>query len=235
MVRITLEGDMSEFTSAGPTDHVKVFFPGADGKLNAPWLNEEGRIQRDENLEYISRDYTPLNWTSSTLDLDFVIHSHNGPASMWAQQASEGDQLVVGGPRGSREVPTGADWWVLIADASAVPALGRWFQQAPVGQRIKAFVFGSESLADYPLPQDADVEWVLGDFDPEPHLRELDLQEGTGYVWAAGEATSLIGLRRYLRRELEWPREQVDVDGYWRQGVGDADHHAPIDPEDPED
>jgi len=234
IIRITFEGDMSGFTSLGPTDHVKVFFPGADGQLNAPWLDDDGRIQRDPTLEYISRDYTPLNWSGSRLDLDFVVHDNGGPAAGWAKQAEQGDEVVVGGPRGSQEPPTGADWWLLIADSTAIPALGRWFEQAPVGQEVKALVFGDESLAEYPLPADADVEWVLGDFDPEPYVRDLNLTDGTGYVWAAGEATSLVGLRRYLRRELGWPRERVDVDGYWRKGIADADHHAPIDPQDPD-
>lgn len=234
IVRITLTGDMSDFVSHGPTDHVKVFFPGEDGIVHAPRV-EEGRLVRDPGVEYISRDYTPLNWTDSTLDLDVVLHGDSGPAANWAANAHEGDELVVGGPRGSKQVPTGADWWLLIADASAVPALGRWLAQAPADQEVSALVFGEESLTDYPLPPEADVEWVLGDFDPEPYARERNLTEGTGFVWAAGEATSLIGIRRYLRRELALPKEQVEVDGYWRRGTSDADHHAPIDPADPED
>ena len=235
LTRVTLTGDMSEFVSRGPADHVKVFFPGPDGVLNAPYIGEDGKFVRDPDVEYISRDYTPLNWTETTLDLDFVIHGDEGPASRWAANAKEGDELVIGGPRGSKELPVGADWWLLIADASAVPALGRWLAEAPAEQKISALVFGEESLAQYPLPPEADVEWVLGDFDPEPYVRERDLSSGTGFIWAAGESTSLIGVRRYLRRELGLPKEQVDVDGYWRKGVADADHHAPIDPDDPED
>lgn len=236
MVRITFNADMTNFASHGPSDHVKVFFPGPDGIVHAPRL-EDGRFVRDPDVEYISRDYTPLNWTDTTIDLDFVLHGDNGPASRWAANAKEGDELVVRGPRGSKALPQGADWWVLCADASAVPALGRWLAEAPPEQNITALVFADdESLCDYPLPEGANVEWVLGEFDPEPYVRALDLpqRDGVGYIWAAGEASSLIGVRRYFRRELGLPKEQVDVDGYWRQGVADADHHAPIDPDDPE-
>ena len=42
-------------------------------------------------------------------------------------------------------------------------------------------------------------------------------------------------LRRYLRRELALPAAQVALSGYWKRGTVAFDHHAPIDPEDPED
>ncbi len=240
MVRVTLAGDLTGFASTGPADHVKVFFPGPDGTLHAPQLDGD-RIVRDPDATYISRDYTPLNWTDSTLDLDFVLHGDTGPASAWAARAEIGDPLVVAGPRGSKSTPTGADWWLLCADATALPALGRWLADAPADLPVRALVFADrESLTGYPLPEGANVEWVLTTADPEPVVRALDLPAnpdfaGTGFIWAAGEATSLIGLRRYLRRELGLPGSEVAVDGYWRRGVADADHHAPIDPSDPDD
>ncbi|WP_228760145.1 siderophore-interacting protein [Pseudactinotalea sp. HY158] len=239
MVRITLTGDLSGFTSTGPADHVKVFFPDGAGVLRAPQL-EGDRIVRDPDATYISRDYTPLNWTETSLDLDFVLHGDTGPASAWAARAGAGDPLVVAGPRGSKSAPEGADWWLLCADATALPSLGRWLADAPAGLPVRALVFAdTDTLADYPLPEGADVDWVLTTDDPEPVVRALDLDSspdfaGTGFIWAAGEATSLIGVRRYLRRELGLPGGQVAVDGYWRRGEADADHHAPIDPSDPE-
>jgi NADPH-dependent ferric siderophore reductase len=53
-------------------------------------------------------------------------------------------------------------------------------------------------------------------------------------AFLAGEATRLVSLRRYLRRELELPPEQVIASGYWKRGVVALDHHAPIDPADPD-
>ena len=52
------------------------------------------------------------------------------------------------------------------------------------------------------------------------------------YVWAGGEAGSLVGVRRYLRRELGLPGHQVEFEGFWRLGADNFDHHAPIDPAD---
>ena len=33
-------------------------------------------------------------------------------------------------------------------------------------------------------------------------------------------------IRRWLRRELGLPKPQVIVDGYWRRGIADHDHHT---------
>lgn len=46
------------------------------------------------------------------------------------------------------------------------------------------------------------------------------------FTWIAGEATSLKPVRRYLLRELEMPRELVQIDGCWKRGVSNLDYHA---------
>jgi iron complex transport system ATP-binding protein len=42
------------------------------------------------------------------------------------------------------------------------------------------------------------------------------------YVWLAGEAGVVTGLRRYLLREAGFDRRSVAFMGYWRQGRGAA-------------
>ena len=69
----------------------------------------------------------------------------------------------------------------------------------------------------------------------ERALRRLGPITDDTRVWAAGEATSLIPIRRYLRRELSLAASRVKVDGYWKRGEAGRDHHLPIDPADPED
>lgn len=51
------------------------------------------------------------------------------------------------------------------------------------------------------------------------------------FVFAAGVASRLVNLRRYLRRELGLPAEQIAFSGYWKRGVSNFDHHTPIDPD----
>ena len=65
-------------------------------------------------------------------------------------------------------------------------------------------------------------------------VQEQPQRDGAGFWWLAGESQSLIAPRRYLRRELGLPQDAVDCSGYWKRGAAEHDHHAPVDPGDPE-
>lgn len=240
MARITVTGDFAGFTSVGPTDHVKVFFPDAAGTLHAPILGPNG-ISRPEGVELTVRDYTPRAFREleQELDLDFVLHGDDGPASRWAANAAVGSQLTVAGPRGSRLVPTGIRRAVLAADESALPALARWIELLPDDVEILALV-ATQDAGDHAYLEPAHVNrarvtWFTSFDGIEKSVRDLGVLDDTTFVWAAGEATALIPLRRYLRRELGLPKEQVEIDGYWKRGIAELDHHAPLDPTDPDD
>ncbi len=223
IVRLTLAGaDLDGFTSLGAADHVKVLLPGD-----------------------VRRDFTPRAFRPAAdgalpeLDLDFYLHG-DGKASSWASNASEGDPITIGGPRGSRLPPEGAARVILAADESALPAFARWIELLPGDVHIVGFVeLDNASDAAYLDPDHvhkARVVWLdKADGALERAIRALGPIREDTFVWVAGEATSLIPIRRYLRRELGLPAEQVAIDGYWRRGEAGRDHHAPIDPDDPED
>ncbi|WP_010204996.1 siderophore-interacting protein [Salinibacterium sp. PAMC 21357] len=247
IARITLSGsELEGFISSGPTDHVKLFFPDpATGEIAAPALTEAG-MTKPKGGAVISRDYTPLGFRSAggqyELDIDFVVHGDEGPASAWAGHATVGDSLVVAGPRGSKLLPSGATHVILVADETALPASSRWINMLPTSVHITAlFDVADESVESYfSAAQKArmSAEWFyrrdgLGQLDAA--LRALgEIGEST-FIFLAGEASTLAPLRRYLRRELGLSKQQVTAEGYWRRGVTNADHHEPIDPTDPED
>ncbi|MHA6667902.1 siderophore-interacting protein [Homoserinimonas sp. A447] len=242
-LRITLSGDeLTGFVTAGPTDHSKLFFPDpATGTITAPQL-VEGRMQRPETGTVTVRDFTPREFRDGDtpeVDFDFFLHGE-GPASAWAAAAAVGDPIVIAGPRGSRMPPSGISQVILAADETALPALARWIEALPEEVEIVAFAtVSNESDAAYLEPAHvnrARVVWI----DKHPDALERAFRaygpiSDDTYVWAAGEAASLIPIRRYLRRELGLPTAQVKVDGYWKRGEAGRDHHAPVDPADPED
>lgn len=237
-VRVTLGGeDLAGFAAPGPADHVKMFFPAPDG-------------------ETASRDYTPYAFRADAeggpeLDVDFVLHGEGGagggpgggPAADWAANAAPGDEIAIGGPRGSALPPRDVERAVLVADESALPAAARWLDafgalgDVPVtGLFAVADEATSAYLADREGPR-RDLRWFAGQ-DRDARLADalhgLDIDEGT-FLFLAGEATALIPLRRHLRRELGLPKAQAEVNGYWKRGTVALDHHAPLDPADPED
>lgn len=230
IARITLGGaDLSDFAAPGPADHVKLFFPSPDGE------------------ESVARDYTPRAFRPDAaggpeLDIDFVLHWHEGapggPAAAWAAAAREGDSLEIGGPRGSALPPHDVDAAILVADESALPAAARWLEalgtEVPV---VGLFAVEDEATASYLATHAGpgrELHWFTGR-DREARLGEalrgMEIGEGT-LLFLAGEAAGLIPLRRYLRRELGLPKQQVDVSGYWKRGAAGHDHHAPVDPDD---
>jgi NADPH-dependent ferric siderophore reductase len=264
IVRITLAGTDADgsdaldgFTALGPSDHVKVFFPDpVTGVVTAPSIAADG-VRRPTDGVVISRDYTPRAFrpaagsaagsATAELDIDFVLHgsgsdlADGGPASAWAAAAAEGDPLAIAGPRGSRLAPDACAHAILIADETALPAFSRWLELLPAGTRITAIVDAAdESVEEYLTDeqrQRASVEWLYridGPGQLEESVRSLGPIEPDAYVWAAGEATSLIPVRRYLRHELGLSSEQLAVEGYWKRGITNLDHHAPIDPTDPD-
>ena len=249
MQRITLGGaDLEGFTSLAPGDHVKAFFPDPSvGEIVAP-VFVEGRAQKPEGPgEAIARDYTPAAFrpdgeNGPELDLDFVLHAdaaHSGPAAAWAAQAAPGDPLAIGGPRGSRVPPTDAERAILIADESALPSVTRWLDLLGDVPVVGLFSTLDPATSSYLSGYSADTRefhWFDGE-DRDTRIADalagLEITEGT-LVFLAGEAGSLIPLRRYLRRELGLPKEQVDAHGYWKKGEANLDHHAPLDPSDPD-
>jgi NADPH-dependent ferric siderophore reductase len=246
IVRVTLAGpELAGFASVGPTDHVKVFFPDpATGELTAPSVGDDG-IQRPTSGVVISRDITPLGVHmdadgDATLDLDFVLHGDEGPASAWASRVQVGSPLAVGGPRRSRMAPTDLGRLLVIADETALPATRRWLGLVPASIPVTAlFEVADDGVTGYFEGRDerVDAEWLFREDGPgqlEEALRSLGPIDDETFVWMAGEATALIPLRRYLRRELELPAEQVVASGYWKRGVVNLDHHAPLDPTDPD-
>ena len=125
MRRITVGGpQLAGFISLGSDDHVKLFFPQTAEEQAALETLELSAGQKG-NMPPM-RDYTPRRFDLNTfeLDIDFVLHG-DGPAATWAAQASPGQSLYIGGPRGSMVVPDMFDSYLLIGDETALPAIAR--------------------------------------------------------------------------------------------------------------
>ena len=235
IVRVTLAGELDGFAADGPADHLKVFFPDpATGRIATPGFHAGG-IGLSAPGQVIARDYTPLDFRPGPgeLDVDFVVHGDEGPASAWAGHAAPGDRLAVAGPKSSHLVPDGLTNLVLVVDETAFPAASRWLRLTPPKVPVTLLLDAPDDALAYfgDVPGAERATFAAGDL--ETRLRALPFDAGT-FAFLAGEATTLVPLRRYLRRELGLSPEQVAASGYWKRGVVALDHHAPVDPDDPD-
>jgi NADPH-dependent ferric siderophore reductase len=228
MTRVALGGDLEGFHSGAYDDHVKVFFP-LPGRM-APTLPEPGPdgtvpqgVERSPG-----RDYTPRRYDSNEMVIDFALHDA-GPATAWARQAKPGQQLSIGGPRGSFVVPDDFDWYLFVGDETALPAIGRRLEELRPGVRaiVVAAVAGPEEQQQFDSRAALETIWVHRPLapaeDPAPLLdavRAMTLpKSGDGYVWAAGESQTARLLRRHLLDERGLDKSWVKAAGYWKRGA----------------
>ncbi len=219
MVRIVLGGDdLSDFVSLGYDDHVKLMFP-PDRPL------AEG--ERPPMREFTPRAYDN---EARTLAIDFALHD-SGLANDWAAGVSVGDRLAVGGPRGSMVVEDTFDWYLLVGDESAVPAIARRLEELRPEARALVVIAVAGPEEEIPLPSraDTDITWVHrplaeGD-DPAPILEALaalQLPEGEGYCWAAGEHAVAKAVRAHLVERPQVNTDWLKAAAYWRKGHADS-------------
>ena len=214
MLRLILAGDqLVGFTSLSADDHVKVFAPG-----------EGGVIER--------RDYTPRRYDAAAneLALDFALHDA-GPVTAWARGVKAGDSAEIAGPRGSLIVSQDFDWWLLIGDETALPAIGRRIEELPEGTPVTSIVgvTGPEEEQLFATRADHRAIWahrpaVRAD-DPAALLTALEghtAPAGDGFIWVAAEGGVARALRKHILEVWRHPAPWLKASGYWAKGKADA-------------
>ncbi|BBQ02198.1 siderophore-interacting protein (plasmid) [Burkholderia sp. SFA1] len=229
LVRVTFTGDdLDDFVSASFDDHVKLFFPAPGEAMPAlPQAGPNGPEFDPSKPRPIARDFTPRRFDRAAreLDIEFALHEA-GPATAWAAQAAPGQQLGIGGPRGSFVIPTQFDWHLLIGDETALPAIARRLEELPEGTRVAALIEAADPSARIEFATRADlyVQWRYRNESEHPGgalllaLRETYLPDGDGYVWAAGEATLMRAVRKLLCDERGIDKKRIRASAYWKRG-----------------
>lgn len=295
--RVTFGGEnLDELASNGYDQRVKIAFPVPSHGVRAyprgaDWF-AAWRATPDETRNPL-RTYTIRSERAAEceIDVDFVVHSAEGPAGAWLETAARGDEVVVVGPNRRHDGPTrGYEWRpppgteriVVGADETAVPAACAILEELPeeaVGA-VLLEVPTADDVLDVAPPAGVDVLWLpraarcgpaaatrsssprgallcaaledlvaapapgatgsdaigSGDVDgvlwdvPEDDehggalnpgsLNPSPLNAGSRapYVWLAGEAGVVGGMRRRLLQDVGLARRSLAAMGYWREG-----------------
>lgn len=231
MVRVVVESpDLVGFISLAYDDHVKLFFAAPGKSISVPVRGPNG-LEFPDGQRPEARDYTPRAFDAERgeLTLDFVLHG-DGPASSWAENAKPGDTLGVGGPRGSFVVRGDYDWYLLVGDETALPAIGRRLEELPKAATAIAVIEIADDAERQVIdgPTNTTIHWVprngrkLGD----PSLvldvvKSLSLPAGDGYVFAAGESAMSKAVRAHFVDDRGHNPDWIKAAGYWQSGSAD--------------
>jgi hypothetical protein len=105
--------------------------------------------------------------------------------------------------------------------------VGRWLEEWPTGARGQVFLeVGEDShrQLDLPVPDGVELTWLSRNGAEAgttslliDAVRTADWWDGRVFAFVAGEAGTLVPIRRWLRNDRDLPREQMEVTGYWRR------------------
>lgn len=227
--------ELARFEYLGRDQCVRVFLPRPGQEcLTLPEADGDGwypqyRAMPEQERPYV-RNYTMRRFDRDALELDieFVAHGDQGPASAWALSAREGDELGLF-PEGIYYLPpSDVDWHLLVGDESAVPALLSIMEQADESLRAQVYleVPSPDDVRPVEVPSGVEVHWLpRADAHATPGrlaletVRSAALPKGRPYCWVAGENGLPTGLRRTLVREHGVAKSDIAFMGYWREGV----------------
>ena len=227
--RIVLTGEeLQGFFSPGFDDHVKIFPVPRGEPLVLPTLGPDGPVYAEPKP--VARDYTPraFDVANRRLTIDFAV-GHGGPATAWAEDARPGDELGLGGPRGSFLIPTSFAQHLLVGDEAAIPAIARRLEELPKGARAVACIEVNDAEGELALSSQANVEivWVHRNGGPRgrPEALTAAAVEAAGridptdaYVWVACESSVARAMRGALLAARAFNPKWMKVAGYWRLG-----------------
>lgn len=178
------------------------------------------RLPPPSGRTYTVRACDPI---ARRVTVDVVLHGR-GVGTDWVLAAKPGDEVALAHPRGWYR-PGGADWQLLAADLSGLPALARIVAELPPDTRaiVVVEVIDESDLAYLPGLPERQLIWStatgngIADSKLAARVTQQHLPSGRGYCWFAGEAGEARTVRKFFRGELGWQTSQLDVMGYWRR------------------
>ena len=171
--------EVAEMKTLAADQRIKIFFPDASGQPpslpgGSEWYQAYRSVEPARRPPMRTYTIRALRAEQEEVDVAFVLHGENGPASAWATHARIGDRLQLAAPnRQYGDDPGGYEWKppagvrhiLLIADETALPAVAGILEELageaepPV---VEAFleVPGEADILDLPAIPGARLHWL---------------------------------------------------------------------------
>ncbi|HCE6002811.1 siderophore-interacting protein [Pseudomonas aeruginosa] len=171
--------EVAEMKTLAADQRIKIFFPDASGQppslpCGSEWYQAYRSVEPARRPPMRTYTIRALRAEQEEVDVEFVLHGENGPASAWATHARIGDRLQLAAPnRQYGDDPGGYEWKppagvrhiLLIADETALPAVAGILEELageaepPV---VEAFleVPGEADILDLPAIPGARLHWL---------------------------------------------------------------------------
>ncbi|HFQ3861116.1 TPA: siderophore-interacting protein [Pseudomonas aeruginosa] len=171
--------EVAEMKPLAADQRIKIFFPDASGQPpslpgGSEWYQAYRSVEPARRPPMRTYTIRALRAEQEEVDVEFVLHGENGPASAWATHARIGDRLQLAAPnRQYGDDPGGYEWKppagvrhiLLIADETALPAVAGILEELageaepPV---VEAFleVSGEADILDLPAIPGARLHWL---------------------------------------------------------------------------
>ncbi len=227
MLRVVFGGEgLKSYEPTEWTDeYVNALFLPDDSPLTVPF--DMDGLPDDQAHRPRGRRFTIRRWNEAErqLVIDFVAHGDVGFAGRWAQRASIGDRLQMMPPGGGYRPSIEADWYLMVGDESALPAIGASLEALPAGTPAVAVVIIDDVDHELDLQTEARLElhWVhrCDVADPDSALLDevegLDWNPGEVDVFVHGEAGEVRAIRRHLLAKRAVSKEGSSISPYWRR------------------
>ena len=219
MLRVTLGGPgLDGFPDDSDGGYIKLRVAEPDGEAGKPLV----------------RTYTVRHYDAEAreLDVDFVIHESDGPAADWAVTCKPGDEIKVGGPGPKKLLDFSADWFLLVGDMSALPAISANIERMEPDAKgyVLLEIIDEGDKQELDFPQNLEVEWIVNS-NPErensvllDRVKALQWLQGRPSVWVAGEFSQSLAIRTFMKAERDVTRDQMYASSYWQIGQTEDGH-----------
>lgn len=230
--------EVAQMHTLAADQRIKMFFPSANGQ--PPQLPKHGSWQEarrglDAQSTPPMRTYTlrALRREALEVDVDFVLHGVNGPASTWATQACIGDRLQMVAPNFAFDGdPGGYEWQppkamralLLVGDETALPAIAGILEQMAVDYPdvpVQAFIEVpcEQDCLDLTMSAATELNWLPRDV--------LNGDHGEAMMHAVRELARLPRVQHEAGNTLALENVDIDQQILWeRAQPSNGEFHA---------